>query len=153
MLRRSWGLGEPRPRQSVLGVLKFCRSHPAEGQTSNRSQNALIRTRKGNITFWGVQQEVSCPSSINIITRRVELSANKTPCINRWGSVTIQLQNAHTFISISVSPFVWDGLEPTKRIFMKFYVERFYLNMWNKNSSLVKIVQNKTLFTNIYIQL
>ena len=75
VLRRSWGPGEPRPRQSELGVLKFCRSHPAEGQTSNRSQNVLIRTRKGNITFWGEQQEVSCPASINIITHWTRMCA------------------------------------------------------------------------------
>lgn len=79
----------------------------------------------------------------------VELSANQTPCIMRWGSVIVQMQNAHTCFAISVSPSVWNGLEPTKRNFMKFYVECFYLNLWGKKSSLVKITQNKTHFLQI----
>jgi len=88
---------------------------------------------------------VSLPTDIQL-SNFLELSANKTPCIMRWGSVTVQLQNAHTCFPISVSPSVWNGLEPTKRIFKKFYVECFYLNLWGKNSSLVKIVQKRHTF-------
>jgi hypothetical protein len=62
----------------------------------------------------------------------VELSANQESCIMRWGSVDVQLQSAHTCFAISVSPSEWNGLEPTKRIFVKFYVECFYLNLWKK---------------------
>lgn len=71
------------------------------------------------------------PTDIQL-SKCVELSKNQTPCIMRWGSVTVQLQNAHTCFAISVSLSVWNGLEPIQRIFMKFYADCFYLNLWKK---------------------